>query len=159
MSLDGFRGMVQELLALDSCRKEFKNKWSASENRICLGRERKRPGGVILGCKSHRASHLSGCGHTCELCAGSVSLGISCFHGQVVLNFAVPTSVSAFWLGAGLFPNMVHSRSVLAFIPCHPTSTCVVSFHYNDAKMSFGASLWTISPPFWNDLVVASPCC
>lgn len=54
-------------------------------------------------------------------------------------NFVVPTSVSAFWLGGGLDPNIVHSESAMVLVPLSLPFTCDVSFHYNDGITSSGA--------------------
>ena len=71
----------------------------------------------------------------------------------------MPHSVSAFWSGGLLVPNIACSPSVMAFISLGSPSTCAVSFHDNDGIMSFGVFFQLNFLPSWIDLVLASSCC
>lgn len=112
--------------------------------------EKKRPGWSFLetgsgvgppiapSCKSQRVQLWKKLKYSCEWMrvnsrvSGTlwwVVLGILCVSkGGLFVNFVVPNSVSAFWLGGGLVPNVIPSVSVTAFVPLSLPSTCGVSF-------------------------------
>lgn len=86
-------------------------------------------------------------------------LGFPISKGRFFLNFVAQNSDSAFWFGGiGLVPNMVRLGNVIALVPS-PLSIYGFSFNYNDSIMSFGISLWSIFPPLWVKLILASPYC
>lgn len=112
-------------------------------------------------CERSKSTHLSGRRWTCQWVAhmNSQFLGFSISKGGFFLNFVAQNSDSAFWLGGvGLVPNMVLLGNVIALVPS-PPSIYGIRFNYNDGIMSFGISLWSIFPPLWVELILASPYC